>query len=259
MALTGDELVLPLGIAFDRRGRLWVADAEGKALRRVSPDGVVSTIRTDDGEAPLEAPNYVAIGREGRVYLSDPCLGKLLALDGESGEVLDRLPFDLPTEGGPNGLALDSAGERLFFVTENTAILCVHPDVEALAEIAGLYAVGLGEDGSFGAREEIITGFAHFGDGLAFDAERNLYVVFDRLDGLAIGESTVWILPEGARELVPFLRFDDRLIANLAFGQGGFGQTTLYGTLLFVGGLSRPDGRGVVRAEVGIGGWPLLP
>ena len=258
MALSGDPLVFPLGIAYDREGRLWVADSEGPALRRVSPAGVVTTIRVDDGVAPFQAPNYVAVGPAGEIFLSDPCLGVLVEVDPESGEVTARLPFDRASDGGPNGLAVAPRGDHLLLLTENTGILCGQGDVDPFAEVAGLYEVAL-ESGGFGPLEPIAPARGLFGDGLAFDAEENLYVVFDRFEGLSLAVSAVWVRRRGEDRLVPFLRFDDRLIANLAFGAGEFGEEDLYLSLLSVAGATAPEARGVVRATVGVPGWPLLP
>ena len=53
----------------------------------VAPNGKVTTVLTDDGTEPLEAPNYVALDRDGRVYLSDPCAAKLIRFDPSSGLV----------------------------------------------------------------------------------------------------------------------------------------------------------------------------
>ena len=129
--------------------------------------------------------------------------------------------------------------------------------------LTGLNITGGTEDLAFAPDGERIVVSAPGGlygvdaRGLAFDAEGNLYLVLDVLDGLAIAESTVWVLPAGEDELHRFLSVDDRLIANLAFGQGAFGETTLYVSLLYSGVLTAEDGRGLMRAEVGIAGLPL--
>lgn len=255
LPLTGDELENPLGVAFDQNGNLWVADSAAAALHRVSSDGNVTTVLTDDGTQALSAPNYVAVDRAGRVYLSDPCIAELIRFDPASGNVDAILTFDLPTEGGPNGFAFDASGERLYIATENTRLFCGHEDVELTAEIAGLFVVDVSNAG-FGAREEVATNVGLFGDGVSFDAEGNLYVIFDTQMDLMLAESAVWILPAGEAELVKFLSVPDRVFANLAFGKGEFDDRTLYISLLAIPLLQLPE-RGVESIAVGIPGLPV--
>jgi sugar lactone lactonase YvrE len=258
LTLTGDHLENPLGVAFDQDGDLWVADSAGSALRRVSSDGNVTTVLTDDGTQPLSAPNYVAVDRAGRVYLSDPCIAELIRFDPTSGNVDAVLTFDLPTEGGPNGFAFDASGERLYIATENTRLFCPeHEEVELTAEIAGLFVVDV-SDAGFGARQAVATNVGLFGDGVAFDAEGNLYAIFDTQMNLMLAESAVWVLPAGEAELVKFLSVPDRVLANLAFGKGDFDDETLYLSLLSIPLLQLPE-RGVERIEIGIPGLPVPP
>jgi hypothetical protein len=95
-----------------------------------------------------------------------------------------------------------------------------------------------------------------FGDGVAFDAEGNLYVIFDTQVDLALEESAVWVLPAGDIELYKFLSAGDVVFANLAFGRGAFGEETMYIALLAIDAFNLPV-RGVNRIEIGIAGLPL--
>ncbi|MEZ4468834.1 MAG: hypothetical protein R3F43_31505, partial [bacterium] len=140
MALTGEALDRPLGIARDRQGNLWIADGGRNALMKVAPDGVVTEALTDDGEGPLEGPNYVAVGPDEKVYLSDPCRARLIRFDPATGQVDATLHFDEATEGGPNGFAFQNG--LLWIVTENTVLTCGHAGVTQIdAPVAGLYRV----------------------------------------------------------------------------------------------------------------------
>ena len=114
-------------------------------------------------------------------------------------------------------------------------------------------------DAGFGARETIAANFALFGDGLTFDVEGNLYVIFDTQANFALDESALWILPAGERNLVKFLSVRDHVLANPDFGRGDFGDGMLYIALLAVPPFTSPEARGVERIEVGIAGLPLLP
>src|SRR5690606_9323205 len=96
-----------------------------------------------------------------------------------------------------------------------------------------------------------------FGDGLTFDQEGNLYVIFDTEKEIALDESILFVLPAGGTTLRRFFALEDKVLANPAFGRGAFGETTLYLTLLAVPPFTGEDSRGVVTVEVGIPGKPL--
>lgn len=256
--LSGDGLDNPLGVAVDQEGNTWIADSRGAALRVVSPAGVVRTVLTTDGTQPLKGPNYVAVDKRGFVYLSDPCIGELMRVDPASGTVDSIMTFDLVSEGGPNGFAFDASGDTLYVATENTALLCGHQNVPLTDEIGGLFAIDISEAG-LGTRTTVLSNFGLFGDGVAIDAEGNLYVIFDKQANFMLAESAVWVLPAGESEAVKFIAVPNYVLANLAFGVGDFGETTLYIARLAVPPFTAAATRGVERIEVGIRGLPVPP
>lgn len=256
VALTGDPLVGPLGVAHDHDGVLYVADSAGQALRRVSPDGVVTTVVTADVDGPLVAPNHVAVGPDGAVYLSDPCKGGLYRVDPAAGAIVGGLALDLPTQGGPNGLAFDDAGD-LWFTTENTRLLCGHESVEVTAPVAGLFRTRW-DGAAFAPPIPVAEGLGLFGDGLAFDVEGNLYAIFDTEADFALEESILYVFHPGDPTPHRFFALGDgRVLANPHFGAGAFGEQTLYLTLLAIPPFTSDDSRGVVRVDVGVAGRPL--
>lgn len=256
IATTGEALSNPLGLAFGHGGALYVADGGAKALMKVE-GGVVTRLQDRDGVEQLLAPNDVAVGPDGTVFVSDTCTGKVYAVHPTRGEILGRIAFDAATEGGPNGLVVGPDG-ALWMTTENTALFCGHDSVELTAEVAGLFRIPLGGASVFGDKEVIEPAVGVFGDGLAFDAAGNLYTLFDTADGLALDESIVFVRPATGGRLVRALSASDRVYANLAFGSGAFGAETLYLSLLrvvFVPG----SPRGLERVEVGVTGAALPP
>jgi sugar lactone lactonase YvrE len=259
--LTGDEPGWPLGIALDRDGNLWAADGTGKALLKIDAAGKVATIAGGEGQEQLGYPNFVAVGPKGLVHLSDSC-GTLRTFDPVKGEQVAKVDFDAATEGGPNGIAFTLDGSEMYVTTENAAFIpgC-NAGGDLLAPVGGLYRIEIGKDGLPGARTALAAGFAAFGDGMAFDAEGNLYVAFDRIDTNAdpVVDSTIWVLPSGGSDLKRFLSTTDRVLANPAFGTGDFGETTMYVALVAIPGLVDPSMRGVVRFDPRIRGQPLLP
>ena len=251
LKLTGDPLVAPLGLFYDPAGTLWVADSKGPALRSVSPAGEVTTVVTSDGTQNLAMPNDVATIDGKNVYFTDSCLGEVLFV--QNGKVIDVAKFDLVTEGGGNGVAIDPDGKSLWVTTENTGLLCGSKGVGVEAPISGLYRFELTPTG-FGKRTAIAVNQGLFGDGLTFDAEGNLYVIFDQEANFALTESTVWVLAKGDTQLVKFLTATDRVFANPVFGKGAFGETQLYLALLAVPAFTDPSARGLMRFDIGIKG-----
>jgi len=244
------------GFAFDAAGEIWGVDIEGDRLVKIAADGSYEDRLSMVDDEPLEGPNYVAVDHEGRVYLTDPCRGEIIRLDPATGDVRVH-GFDLLTEGGPNGLAVSPGGTEMYVATENTGLLCSHRDVPLQDEIAGVYVIDLDD---FGDHTPLAQGIGLFGDGLAFDIEGNLYVVVDRQENFQIEASVIMVFPAGEGEGVDFLVAAERQIfANVAFGEGDYGDTTLYIALLAVPGFSDPDSRGLERFDVGIAGLPLLP
>jgi len=255
MAIGGEALGRPLGLAFDHDGRLWIADGDKDALMMLGSDDVVVKVADRDGDQAFVAPNDVAVGPDGTVYMSDTCTGKFLALD-DDGTVIARAVFDPKADGGPNGVVVGPDG-ALWVTTENTGLFCAHDDIDLTASVAGLYRLPILEDGTFGAREAIATGVGVFGDGLAFDQAGNLFVIFDTIEGLALDESIVFALPKGGTALRRVFAVRERVWANLAFGRGAFGDTTLYLSLLAVPPFTSANARGLERVRVDVGGAPL--
>jgi sugar lactone lactonase YvrE len=67
LARTGGR---PLGLAFDRAGRLYVCDA-WKGLLALAPSGELTSVATSQGGVPLRFANDVDVGPDGTVYFTD--------------------------------------------------------------------------------------------------------------------------------------------------------------------------------------------
>lgn len=252
--LMSDDLSRVWGFAAGPGGVLWAVDAGNGRMVRILADGSVEQALTTDGMQALAGANYVALDGEGRVYLSDPCLGEIIRLDPATDEIAVHR-FDLLTEGGPNGMALSPDGMSMYVATENTGLLCRHGDVPLQDPIAGVYVFDIDD---FGSHTPVVEGIGLFGDGLAFDVEGNLYVVVDREENFMLTQSAVVVIPAGETTPIDFLVAGGRQVfANVAFGTGAYGTGTLYIALLAVPGFGDPDSRGLERFEVGIAGLPL--
>jgi sugar lactone lactonase YvrE len=252
---TGEDLSRVLGMAFDRDGRLYVADPGRKALMRVGTDGAVVLVAEGDGDEPFESPNDVTVGPDGAVYLSDTCTGKFYALTAD-GVVTDRVELDPAVDGGPNGVVVGPDG-ALWVTTENTALFCAD-EVGIVDSLGGLYRIPVDEGGMFGPIETVARGVGVFGDGLVFDRVGNLYVIFDTVKDFALDETVVFARPREGGELRRVLSARGKVWANLAFppkdSGADYGLTTLYLSRLAVPPFVPIETRGLDRVELGIGG-----
>nr|WP_155465673.1 gluconolaconase [Duganella radicis] len=130
----------PSGLAIDGAGNLYVADTGNNAIRKVTPDGTVSTLAGDgmagdkDGKgagAQFNGPLGVAVDADGNVYVADTYNDRIrrIAPDGTvttiaggkragkaDGAAAQAL-FDTPT-----GLAISASGDLYIADTANHAI-----------------------------------------------------------------------------------------------------------------------------------------
>jgi gluconolactonase len=151
-----------LGITLDRNGEIDICDLERRALLRVTPQGSVTVLAESVGGRPLVSPNFSVFDSQGNLYFSDS--GRWKEVNG----VIYRWRPDGTTEmfsPGPfhfaNGLALD-ADDRFLYVVESNLDRVLR--IEILS------------DGSAGVPQVFAEGLERVPDGLAFDAQGNLYV-----------------------------------------------------------------------------------
>lgn len=135
----------PSGLALDRQGNLLVADTGNHLIRKITPEGVVSTLAGDgqagwrDGpsdQARFNAPLGVAVDAQGRVFVADSYndrirvvspQGQVSTLAGGMPGYLDgqgeQARFDMPT-----ALALDDKGQLWISDARNNALRRVTPE-----------------------------------------------------------------------------------------------------------------------------------
>ena len=113
----------PTGIAVDKRGVVFVADARNQALRRVGADGTVTTLAMapdDDRNATLRRPVALVATHDGYLYVATNTRGRVLQVTptGEVAPLADADHAPNPAVGfegnvqlfGPRGIAVSRDG-----------------------------------------------------------------------------------------------------------------------------------------------------
>ncbi len=157
----------PYGVTVDSSGYVYVADTANNKIRKISPEGVVSTLAgtgftgsTDGsgGSATFYNPTGVAVDSNGYVYVADTANNKIRKISPEG--VVSTLagsesqgstdgPGGSATFNEPSGVAVDSNGNVYVADTANNKIRKITPD-GVVSTLAGSGSQG-STDGSGGS------------------------------------------------------------------------------------------------------------
>jgi sugar lactone lactonase YvrE len=160
------QLLNPIGMAFDAAGSLYVADHDANVVRKIAPDGTITTAAGAGGQ--LNGPFGVAVDTAGNVYVSDTGNQRVVRFgpDGNfNGSVADGLL------NGPEGLAIDSAGNLYIADTFNGRIRKVTPD-GTVSVVAGTGSTGIFS----GDNHPAINAALSLPTEVAVDAGGNLFI-----------------------------------------------------------------------------------
>ncbi len=92
------ELTGPFGVGFDGQGTLFFVEMTGNRVRKIGPDGLVTTLAGsgrkgnggDDGpaaQAELNGPHSLAVASNGDIYVADTWNNRVRKIDAHTGRI----------------------------------------------------------------------------------------------------------------------------------------------------------------------------
>jgi hypothetical protein len=172
---TSATLSRPTGTAEDAKGDLFIADSGDNVIREVTPNGIIhrfagtgmaghSLIPSRATMSQLDNPQAVAVTPKGDLLIADTYNNRVLLVtpagritvvagDGRAGYKGDGGPATSARLNGPQGIAVNSAGDLFIADTFNSVIRGVNPDgvISTAGEIGGPDAVAV-DPGTTGVR-----------------------------------------------------------------------------------------------------------
>jgi gluconolactonase len=162
------------GNAFDAQGRLYTCEGRGRRVVRTDKHGKIEVVAERWDGKRLNAPNEIAIRKDGEVYFTDPAFGYQqdsrelnffgvfhISRKGEM-EVIAK------PKGRPNGLAISPSGKTLYISNSDER---------------NVRTYDLDKNGGVSNERVLISGIDGVPDGIRLDEKGNLYVA---ADGLAV-------------------------------------------------------------------------
>jgi hypothetical protein len=178
----------PLGVAFDPTGNLFVADSQNHTIRKITPDGTVTTIAglagvsgTNNGvgtNALFHTPFSLTVDAQTNIYVADTLNhairkitpdGMVTTFAGTAGVLGTNNGVGVEAKFAfPEGIAVDPDGNVFVADDDDFTVRKITP--------AGVVTTFAGVPGSIGSADGTDAARFNFPFGLAIDANRNLYL-----------------------------------------------------------------------------------
>ena len=191
-AAASAQLNLPNGVAVDSAGNLYIADSNNHRIRKVSIDGIMTTVAgtgfagySGDGggalAAQLDQPSGIAVDSAGNLYIADTYNNVIrqvsaggtittVAGNGTIGYFGDGGPARNAQLNHPNGVAADRAGNLYIADSDNNSIREV-TSAGIITTLAGNGTLGYSGDGGPAASAQL-----DLPNGVAVDGAGNVYI-----------------------------------------------------------------------------------
>ncbi|MBI3693826.1 MAG: hypothetical protein HY238_03160, partial [Acidobacteria bacterium] len=187
------SLASPISVAFDAAGNMYIADQDNHRIRKVSPDGIITSVAGNGIDefggngglavrASLNSPAGLAVDAAGNLYISDTYNNQVRKVTfplGIINAVAGSTDHDYSGDGGkatlaaldfPAGLAFDAAGNLYIADQHNSRIRKVTPD-GIITTFAGNGEYDFKGDGGPADKAAL-----DYPADIAFDAAGNLYI-----------------------------------------------------------------------------------
>ena len=187
---TSAQLYGPIALAFDRAGNVYIGQGYDGRIRKVTPDGNISTVAGDpngtivDGGPAISARFFIqglAVDVAGNLYIADSEAHRVRAvgLDGKThtvagggdSEPAEGVPATSARLSSPNAVLVDAAGNLYFSDSDGHQVFRVSPD-GIMHKVAG---TGTGGYLLSRSRDAVLSQLNR-PTGLALDAAGNIYV-----------------------------------------------------------------------------------
>ena len=188
---TSAHLWLPTDVAVDGAGNLFIADSANNRIRKVAPDGTITTVAGngtpgfsgDNGAAPsaqLDTPLGLTVDSAGTLYVADSRNNRIRRVDasgnitslvgnGSAGGAADGAAAIGAELSAPESVAIDAAG-TLYIASHDCRTRKVTPD-GLIATVVGAETCSKSGDAGGGSSAQ-----PHYPGGVAVDSAGNLYV-----------------------------------------------------------------------------------
>ena len=189
-------LFFPFGVAVDASGNLFIADTDNARIRKVTPQGIISTVAgngifgfSGDGgsatNASFNLPTSLAVDASGNLFIADNKNNRIRKVTpgGTISTVAGKGTAGFSGDGGPalnaelnlpTSVAVAASGALYIVDSGNDRVRKVSPG-GVISTVAGNGVVGYSNDGgpAVGAALNLNSGALY--DGIAVDAAGNLF------------------------------------------------------------------------------------
>jgi sugar lactone lactonase YvrE len=190
------ELIAPFGVGFDAEGTLFFVEMTGHRVRKIGPDGLVTTMAgtgrkgSGGGDGPaakaeLNGPHSLAVTRNGDIFVADTWNNRVRKIDARSGQITNVAGTGRKGFSGDGGLAtqadfggiycisLDEAAQTLDLADlDNRRIRRVDLKTGTVSTVAGNGKKGVPVDGGDARSSPLVDPRA-----VALDGRGNVYIL----------------------------------------------------------------------------------